>query len=83
MDSKIKVAVLGCGNRSYYVVNNLLVDSGREVEVVSAYDPDQSELERALEHWNAPDACRAKTAEEIEGCRILRCSDRSICIPLW
>ncbi len=64
MDSKIKVAVLGCGNRSYYVVNNLLMDSNKEVEVVSAYDPDSSELERALEHWNAPDACRAKTAEE-------------------
>ena len=59
MDSKIKIAVLGCGNRSYYVVNNLLMDSNKEVEVVSAYDPDSSELERALEHWNAPNACRA------------------------
>ena len=44
MEKKIKVAVLGCGNRGRKVTQNLLRDSNRQVEIAAIYDPDASEM---------------------------------------
>lgn len=63
-DKKIQVAVLGCGNRGYYVVANLLKDSEQKVNIVSVFDPDPNEVERALNHWQMPDAIRSQSMEE-------------------
>jgi predicted dehydrogenase len=59
MDKKIKVAVLGCGNRGCGVVWDLLRDSNRNVEVVAAYDPNRAAFDRCTgsDHswqWHAP-----------------------------
>ncbi len=53
----VKVAVIGCGARGTYVVENLLRDSKRNVKVVAAYDPDKAQCERAMskEHWDQPE----------------------------
>lgn len=53
----VKVAVLGCGGRGCGVVGRLLRDSGRNVQVVAAYDPDKAQCERAKskEVWDQPD----------------------------
>lgn len=53
----VKVAVIGCGARGAGVVKNLLRDSNRCVKVISAYDPDKAQCERAMskEIWDQPD----------------------------
>jgi len=54
----VQVAVLGCGSRSVGVVANLLKDSGHNVRIASVFDPDESEMERALGIWQSPEAHR-------------------------
>ena len=49
---KIGVAVIACGARSRGVVNNLLRDSERNVEILSVYDPIDSIVDEALKVWN-------------------------------
>ena len=56
MDKKIKIAVLGCGDRSRKVVGHLLEDSGRQAEIAAVYDPDASEMEFVKETWQTPEA---------------------------
>ena len=51
MDREIKVAVLGCGNRSRGVVGRLLKDSNRNVKVVSIFDPDTEVAKEAVKKW--------------------------------
>ena len=51
MDREIKVAVLGCGNRSRHVVNRLLQDSSNNVKVVSVFDPDTDVANDAVKTW--------------------------------
>ena len=63
-EQKVKVAVIACGNRSRAVVNNLLRDSNRQVEIVSVYDPDASEMEFVCQRWNTPDALRCHSGTE-------------------
>ncbi len=62
----VKVAVIGCGARGTYVVENLLRDSKRNVKVVSAYDPDKAQCERAMskEHWDQPEMKICKSYKE-------------------
>lgn len=63
-EKHIKVAVIACGGRSQYVVGNLLRDSHRNVEIVSTYDPDPAQMERACEHWKTPETLRCKSSQE-------------------
>lgn len=64
-DNKIiKVAVIGNGARGRGVTANLLRDSGNNVKVVSAYDPDKEVSRRAIEHWKSPDAKICDSYEE-------------------
>lgn len=56
MEKKIKVAVLAGGNRARYVVENLLKDSNRQVEIIAIYDPDTEVAKGALEKWESPNA---------------------------
>ena len=49
---KVGVAVIACGSRSRGVVNNLLRDSGRNVEILAAYDPIDSIVDKAVDTWN-------------------------------
>ena len=65
MSKKIKVGVIAAGGRSQGVVNNLLRDSDRNVEIVAVYDPDKNEAKRALELWRMPDARIADTADQV------------------
>ena len=53
---KIRIAVIGTGERSTTVVGHLLKDKKRAVKIVSVYDPDQEEMERATGIWEQPDA---------------------------
>ena len=55
MEKKIKIAVLGCGDRSRKVVGHLLEDSERQVEIAAIYDPDASEMKFVKETWESPD----------------------------
>ena len=51
MSEKIKVAVLGAGGRSRYVVKNLLRDSENKVEIAALFDPDKEVMKLALAEW--------------------------------
>ena len=64
MEGKIKVAVLGCGDRSRKVVGHLLEDSGRQVEIVSIFDPDASEMEFVKKTWESPETKPCASAQE-------------------
>ena len=59
MSEKIKVAVLGAGGRSRYVVKNLLQDSEGNVEITALFDPDKSVAEMALKEWGTENITRA------------------------
>lgn len=59
----IGVAVIGAGGRGRDVTSNLLRDSGRQVRVVSVFDPDRRQAERALVQWQYPDARVAESHE--------------------
>ena len=48
---KIGVAVIACGARSRGVVNRLLLDSGRGVEILAAYDPHSGIMDEAERVW--------------------------------
>lgn len=62
---KIGVAVIACGGRSFYVVDNLLKDSDQNVEVVSVYDPSVERMDEAVELWKASGAVKkCSSAEE-------------------
>ena len=49
---KVGVAVIACGARSRHVVNNLLRDSERGIEILAAYDPIDSIVDEAERVWN-------------------------------
>lgn len=49
--SKIGVAVIACGSRGRYVVNNLLKDSNQNVEIRAVYDPNRETLLKTLDFW--------------------------------
>ena len=55
MEKKIKIAVLGCGDRSRKVIGHLLEDSERRAEIAAIYDPDASEMKFVKETWESPD----------------------------
>lgn len=61
---KIKVAVIGCGGRSRGVVNNLLKDSNRQVEIAALFDPDPDVATQAVEEWQAGDAAICDTYQQ-------------------
>jgi predicted dehydrogenase len=50
-NGKIGVAVVGAGQRAYYVVKNLLNDSDGNVEVKRVFDPDMEVAKESVEHW--------------------------------
>ena len=56
MEKKIKIAVIGNGGRAQYVVNRLIIDSKKGVEIISVYDPDEQESERSLRMWKSENA---------------------------
>lgn len=64
MDKKVKVAVIGCGGRSQYVVGNLLRDSSRNVSVETVFDPDRSQCELAMRKWDTPHARICQSCRE-------------------
>ena len=67
MEGKIRVAVLGCGDRSRRVVGHLLEDSGRQVEIASIFDPDASEMEFVKKTWESPETKPCASAQEAIG----------------
>ena len=60
----IKIAVLGCGARSSYVVGNLLKEAGDAVKIVAVYEPDPAVATETLRKWKAEDAVQCKTYQE-------------------
>ena len=56
--TKIGVAVLACGGRSYYVTNNLLKDSDNGVELLSVFDPDTERMDKAVDFWGVADTIK-------------------------
>ena len=48
---KVGVAVIACGARSRGVVNNLLRDSKRGIEILAAYDPHSGIMDEAERVW--------------------------------
>ena len=60
---KIRVAVIACGNRARNVVNHLLQDSERQVEIAAVYDPDPAEMDYVREKWETPDAVACPSAQ--------------------
>lgn len=48
---KIKVAVISGGNRSRWVVRNLLNDSAGNVEIVSLFEPEPEMVKLTVENW--------------------------------
>ncbi len=55
MEKKIKVAVVGCGVRALYVVDTLLKESKRMVEIVAIYDPSKESCDRVKAKWELKD----------------------------
>ncbi len=53
---QINLAVIGSGNRSKYVVQNLIRDSGRKAAVRTVYDPDAKLARETCEFWGGPGA---------------------------
>ena len=64
MGKDFGIAIIGCGQRGQYVVENLLRDSQRHVHVKSVYDPDVAACQKALERWLEPKARICKSLEE-------------------
>ena len=60
---KIRVAVIACGNRARNVVDHLLRDSERRVEIAAVYDPDPAEMDYVREKWETPDAVACPSAQ--------------------
>jgi predicted dehydrogenase len=60
----INVAVIAAGGRGRGVTNNLLKDSNGNVKVVSVYDPDKKQCEKALKIWDSPDAVICDTYQD-------------------
>lgn len=50
MKKTIGIAVIGAGNRGRAVVANLIRD-GKNVRIISAFDPDQAVLQQSIDHW--------------------------------
>ena len=66
---KVGVAVIACGSRSRGVVNNLLRDSGRNVEILAAYDPIDSIVDKAVDTWNVDKSKFRKCGSYMEAIR--------------
>jgi len=64
MSNKINVAVIGCGERSRYVVGQLLKDSDRNVKIAAVYDPDKSQCEKCLKDWDVEGVLVAESFED-------------------
>ena len=64
MEKKIKVAVLACGNRCRKVVQNLLNDSNRQVEIAAIFDPDPNEMAFVKETWESPETTCCTSAQQ-------------------
>jgi len=64
MSKKINVAVISAGGRGRGVTNNLLRDSDGNVNILSVFDPDKKQCEKALELWNSPDTAICDTYQE-------------------
>jgi predicted dehydrogenase len=64
MEKKIRIAVLGCGERARTVIGHLLKDSARQVEVAAVFDPDASEMEFVKSTWETPDAVNCSDAQQ-------------------
>ena len=67
MEKKIRIAVLGCGDRSRKVIGHLLEDSARRVEVAAIFDPDDSEMEFVKKTWDTPEAAKCASAQQAIG----------------
>ena len=63
MADKIRIAVLGCGGRAR-LVNHLLDDSDRGVEVAAVFDPDAAEMDLIKHTLNAPNAVPCASAQQ-------------------
>jgi len=60
----INVAVISAGSRGSGVTNNLLRDSDRNVKILSVFDPDKKQCEKAIELWNSPGTAICETYQE-------------------
>ena len=63
-EKRIRVAVIGAGNRSRGVVANLLRDSKGGVEIAAAYDPDAAVLKDTLGVWKAEGAIACTSLDQ-------------------
>ncbi|MBP1583065.1 MAG: Gfo/Idh/MocA family oxidoreductase [Victivallales bacterium] len=61
------IAVIGCGQRGQYVVENLLRDSQRHVHVKAVFDPDAEACRTALRRWLEPEARICRDLQEAIG----------------
>jgi len=51
----LKAAVIGCGGRGRCVVGWMRGVSNKELQIVSAYDPDPEAIEKAKKEWDSPE----------------------------
>jgi predicted dehydrogenase len=58
------VAVISAGGRGRAVTNNLLQDSNGNVKVLSVFDPDKKQCQKAIETWRSPETAICETYQE-------------------
>ncbi len=63
-EKKIGIAILGTGGRSQSVVENLLKDSNGNAVIKAVYDPDNAEMDYALNRWQVKDAKKCASYAE-------------------
>jgi predicted dehydrogenase len=62
-DSKVKLAVIATGARSWTVVADLQ-RAGDQTEIVAVFDPDRERVAKRLKSWKSPDAQVCDTYQE-------------------
>lgn len=65
MKKTVNLAVIGCGRRSWSVVNNFLSAGAGRVKVVAVFDPDPSACELAKEKWQQDFALCSSMVEAV------------------
>ena len=61
----VGIAIIGCGSRAMWVVHELVkADCGKNLRLLSAYDPDPAQLEFARQQWDGQTPVYCKTFHE-------------------
>ena len=63
-EKKVKVAVIATGNRSFWVVKNLLKDSNGNAEIAAVYDPDPSQMDYFCDKLGLPQTKKCSSGSE-------------------